>query len=80
MDEYCKTTGNEQAETEAVDKIFNKNHNILFYSTEGSANTTTQSASDGLKKTGKLLSKLFSDNDECESVIDNTNVNMVIHF
>jgi len=80
MDEYCKTTRNEQTEAEAVDNIFNKNYNILLYSSEGSDNITNQSASDGLKKAGKLLSKLFSDNDECESVIDNTNLNMVIYF
>ncbi len=80
MDGYCKTTGNEQTDTEAVDKNFNKDHNILFYSSEGSDNITTQSASNDLEKVSRLLSKLFSDNDECESVIDNANVNIVVYF
>lgn len=77
MNEYYKTIENSLIEIEAIDKICNENNNLLFCFSEASDNIN-QSSNYALQKTGRLFSKLFNDN--CESEIDNTNINMVVYF
>ena len=80
MNKYCKIKESEKTESVNVDKILNKNHNILFCYSESYTNTTAQSANHYLEKNSELLSKLINNNDKCESVLDNANINMVIRL